>query len=319
VPNGTGEVQRIRLHPPGRVPWSRTALAIGNFDGVHLGHQALVAAAVSDAERNGGSAAALTFDPHPARVLKPEAAPAALLTLEQKAEILGELGIASLAVLEFDREVAALDPHAFAARVLRDTLDARLVVVGRTFRFGRGRAGDVDVLRRVGSELGFEVHDVAPVQHEGQPISSTRVRDAVTGGRVEEAAVLLGRPVFVDGTVVQGEGRGRTLGIPTANIKPVNELLPRQGVYAGLLSLQGADPWPAVVNLGRKPTFGNAGTTLEAHALADTGDLYGRTVRLAFVAWLREERRFPGPDALVAQIREDVERARAMLASRLGL
>jgi riboflavin kinase/FMN adenylyltransferase len=160
---------------------------------------------------------------------------------------------------------------------------------------------------------------VAPVEHGGQPISSTRVRDAVTGGRVEEAAVMLGRPLFVDGTVVKGEGRGRTLGIPTANIKPVNELLPRQGVYAGLLGLPGAEAWPAVVNLGRKPTFGDAGLTLEAHALAEPGDLYGRTVRLSFVSWLREERRFAGPDALVAQIREDVDRARAVLVSRLGL
>jgi riboflavin kinase/FMN adenylyltransferase len=312
-------VQRVRLHPPSRVPWSRTALAIGNFDGVHLGHQALVAAAIDDAARNGGSAAALTFDPHPARVLKPGAAPAALLTLEQKAEILGQLGITSLAVLEFDREVAALSPQDFAARVLRDVLDARLVVVGRSFRFGQARAGDVEVLRRLGGQLGFEVHDVAPVEHGGQPISSTRVRDAVTGGRVEEAAVMLGRPLFVDGTVVKGEGRGRTLGIPTANIKPVNELLPRQGVYAGLLGLPGAEAWPAVVNLGRKPTFGDAGLTLEAHALAEPGDLYGRTVRLSFVSWLREERRFAGPDALVAQIREDVDRARAVLVSRLGL
>jgi riboflavin kinase/FMN adenylyltransferase len=299
------------------VPWSRTALAIGNFDGVHRGHQALVAAAVEDARRHGGSAAALTFDPHPARVLKPDAAPAALLTLDQKAEILRGLGVVSLAVLDFDREVAALDPRAFADRVLRRILDARLVVVGSNFRFGRKRAGDVSLLRELGALLGFEVHEVPPVVHDGRPISSTRVREAVVAGHVEEAAHLLGRDLFVDGDVVRGEGRGRTLGIPTANIRPLNELLPREGVYAGLLSA-GAT-WPAVVNLGRKPTFGGTGVTLEAHALGETGDIYGRRVRLSFAARLRDEQAFTGPEALVAQIHRDVDQARALLAPRLGL
>jgi riboflavin kinase / FMN adenylyltransferase len=298
------------LQPRG---WAHPAVTVGNFDGVHRGHQALVDAVVRAARAAGGTAVALTFDPHPSRVLSPDRAPASLMTLEQKAEVLASLGIDRVVALPFTRETAAQPPPEFARVVLREALGAEAVVVGTNFRFGRGRAGDLAVLRELGATLGFRVDGVAPVVHEGSPISSTRIREALSRGAVGPGAELLGRPYFVDGLVGRGEGRGRTLGIPTANLDPVNEILPARGVYAGLVTLPGGTVRGAVVNIGRRPTFGGTRTLLEAHLLDFDGDLYGRTLRLAFRERLREERTFPGPQALVAQIHDDVARARALL------
>ena len=311
----------VTLEPGTRVPGRRRAVAIGNFDGVHRGHQALVAAAVARAREMGGDAAALTFDPHPVRVLKPEAAPGSLMTLDQKASILDALGLSCLAVLPFTAEVARLEPAEFAGRYLRDALAAAVVVVGADFRFGRDRRGDVAELHDLGPRLGFGVHEVAAVIHDGTAVSSTRVREAVADGRVGDAAALLGRWFFVEGEVVRGAGRGRTLGIPTANVQPRNELLPRTGVYAAVLTTPGPVDarWPAVVNLGRNPTFGVHALSLEAHVLGEPGDLYDRRVRVEFVDRLRDERRFDGPEGLVAQIHEDIARARAVLVAELGL
>jgi riboflavin kinase / FMN adenylyltransferase len=292
--------------------WPQAAVTVGNFDGVHRGHQALVSAVVRAARAAGGTALALTFDPHPSRVLSPDRAPAALMTLEQKAEVLGSLGLDQVVALAFTAETAAAPPEEFAREVLHDVLGARTVVVGSNFRFGRGRAGDLALLQELGGSLGFRVEGVAPVLHEGAPISSTRIREALARGAVGAAAELLGRAYFVDGVVGRGDGRGRTLGIPTANLEPVNEILPGRGVYVGQATV-GGGCWGAVVNVGKRPTFGGTRTTLEAHLLGFDGDLYGRPLRLGFRERLREERTFPGPEALVAQIREDVERARALL------
>jgi riboflavin kinase / FMN adenylyltransferase len=305
----------VRLDTPLRRSWPRPAVAVGNFDGVHRGHQALVAQAVADARGSGGTAVVLTFDPHPSRVLVPERASATLTTLDQKAELLGRLGVDRLAVLPFTAELAAEDAEAFAGRVLHDVLEAATVVVGAGFRFGRGRAGDVALLRRVGRRLGFKVHGMRPVFHQGAPISSSRVREALARGDVAAAAEMLGRRFFIDGEVVRGIGRGRTLGIPTANLAPVNQTLPGSGVYACLLLVHdsGQPPRPAVANVGRRPTFGGTETLVEAHVLDFDADLYGRRARLAFHSRLRPERAFSGPDALVAQIRRDIETARQAL------
>ncbi len=307
----------VRLDSLAPRGWDLPAVTVGNFDGVHRGHQALVGAALAEAGRLGGTSVVLTFDPHPSRVLSPDRAPRALMTVDQKAEILGALGVERLAVLPFTRELSHETPEEFARLVLQEALGARAVVVGAGFRFGHRRAGDVATLAALGRRMGFAVVPVDPVLHEGAPISSTRIREAIARGDVEAAAELLGRPFFVDGTVVRGAGRGRTLGIPTANLEPVNETLPGGGVYACRCRERGAGaggPWNAVVNVGRRPTFGGGETTVEAHLLDFDGDLYGRTLRLSFVAALREERRFAGPDALVAQIREDIAQARAVLA-----
>jgi riboflavin kinase/FMN adenylyltransferase len=313
-------VQVVRLEWDARFNWPAPAVTVGNFDGVHRGHQALVAAALAEARRRHGTAVALTFDPHPARVIDPDRAPPALMTLAQKAEVMAGLGLDVLAVVTFDAERAAQTAEEFARGVLAQALGARALVVGTGFRFGHGRAGDARLLARLGETLGLEVTAVPPVEQDGAPISSTRIRREIEAGRVEPARALLGRPFFVDGTVVRGEGRGRTLGIPTANLDVINETLPARGVYAGWC--QPLDPvdarWPAVVNLGTRPTFGGGDATVEAHILDQDLDLYGRRVRLEFAARVRDEQRFPGPDALAGQIRRDVERARALLDEGQG-
>ena len=285
-------------------------MAVGNFDGVHRGHQALVGEAVSAAAERAAEAVVLTFDPHPSRVVAPGSAPLALTTLEQKASALARLGASALAVLPFTPEIAALGPDEFAARVLRGALDAGVVVVGDNFRFGRGRAGDASTLRG----LGFEVREVAPVRLGGERVSSSRIRKALAEGDVALAAALLGRPFLVEGMVVHGEGRGRTLGIPTANLAPANEMLPALGVYAAWAWVGPGSGIAAVVNVGRRPTFGGGAVSVEAHLLDFAGDVYGRPFGLSFVARIRGEEKFPGPEALVAHIHADVAAGRRALA-----
>jgi len=306
----------VRLESLAPRGWRRSAVTVGNFDGVHRGHQALVAAAVEDARAAGGSAVVLTFDPHPSRVLAPDRAPSALMTLAQKAEALQALGIQRLAVLPFTLELSHESAEDFARLVLQQALAARMVVVGLNFRFGRGRAGDIRVLDEVGRKLRFRVHGLPPVLHDGEPISSTRIREALARGAVEAATELLGRRFCVDGPVVRGFQRGRTLGAPTANVDAENEALPGAGVYAcwaRLLDGPGLDPIPAVVNVGRRPTFGGGGTTVEAHLLHFDQDLYGRRLRLEFARRLREEQAFPNAEALRDQIRHDIVAAGRVL------
>ncbi len=250
-------MQRVRLNDLEPRGWPAPVVTVGNFDGVHRGHQALVGAAVEGAKAAGGVSVVLTFDPHPSRVLSPDRAPEALVTADQKEELLERLGVDRMALLPFTTELSVLTPPEFAAAVLRHALGARRVVVGTNFRFGRGRSGDVALLRRLGADLGFDVVAVEPVFHEGAPISSTRIREALARGAVEAARDLLGRPFFVDGEVVRGDGRGRTIGIPTANLALRNETLPRPGVYAATARLLPEGGLrAAVVNLGRRPTFG---------------------------------------------------------------
>ena len=289
------------------------SVAVGNFDGVHRGHQALVAAAVARSRATGGAAVVLTFDPHPARVLRPQEAPAALTTLAQKEELVAALGIDRLVVVEFDTRLAALSPEAFAREVLQQALGARHVVVGESFRFGRGREGDPRRLEALGASLGFAVEVVPPLLEGGRAISSSRVREALESGDVGEARTLLGRDYFVDGEVVRGDGRGRTIGVPTANLAPEEQILPANGVYAARCRT-GAGAWhAAAVNVGERPTFGGGRVRLEAHLLDFEGDLYGAQLRVAFHERLRGEQRFGGKDALVAQIRRDIEAVRARL------
>jgi len=290
-------------------------VTVGNFDGVHRGHQALVGEAVAAARAAGSPAVVLTFEPHPARVLAPGQAPTSLMTLEQKAEVLAGLGVDRLAVLPFTREVAETDAEGFARRVLAQALASVRVVVGSDFRFGRGREGDVAALVALGPSLGFAVRAVEPVWHDGAPISSSRVREELARGAVGPAGALLGRPFFVDGRVVRGDGRGRTIGFPTANLEVVNETLPSHGVYASRVRTPDGTLRPAVVNLGRRPTFGGETLVLEAHLLDFEADLYGAGLRVAFVERLRDERKFPAREALVEQVRTDVAGTRRLLGT----
>jgi riboflavin kinase/FMN adenylyltransferase len=296
-------------------------LTIGNFDGVHRGHHALLAAARAEARAAGVPTAVLTFDPHPARVVRPEEAPAPLTSLPQKAELLEAEGVERLLVLPFTEAVAALPAETFAAEVLVRRARARVVVVGEGFRFGRGRRGDLATLGREGERLGFRVRAVPSVLWRGAPVSSTRVREALAGGEVAEARGLLGRSHFVDGTVGRGEGRGRRLGFPTANLESASQVWPAHGVYAGRAELREEAlrrPRPVVINVGRRPTFGSGAPALEAHLLDFEGSLYGRALRLHFDHRLRGERAFPDAGALARQVQEDVTAARRLLSDPLA-
>lgn len=291
------------------------AVAVGNFDGVHLGHRALLDAARDKARAGGGRAAVLTFTPHPARLFAPDRAPPLILSLERRLQLIEAAGIELAVVEPFTRAFAAIEADDFVRDVLARDLGAREVVVGYDFSFGRGRAGRPDRLSALGKQLGLGVEIVQPVAVAGVTCSSTRVRELVRDGRVAEAAALLGRPYEIEGVVARGAGRGRTLGYPTANLAPEAELLPGLGIYAGRAEvLDGAEAGlrqVAAVSIGRNPTFaGDGGTVVEAYLLDYEGDLYGRRIRLELGERLRDELRFESVEALVAKIADDVARVR---------
>jgi riboflavin kinase / FMN adenylyltransferase len=300
--------QALASAPPGAV------VAIGNFDGVHVGHQRIFAICLAKARAaRPGTACVLTFDPHPAKVLAPEMAPPLITTTARKLELIAACGI-ELCVLEsFDRALAARSPADFVDEILVRSLAAREIVVGSDFTYGHGRAGTVETLCADGR---FGVTVVDKVTVDGLVASSSKIRELVLEGRVEGAARLLGRPFELGGEVVRGAGRGRAIGIPTANLRTANELLPRSGVYAGFARLA-SERRRAVINVGTNPTFttGDA-LSIEAHVLDYDSELYGRELVLEFVARLRAEARFPNAQALVAQIGHDVEQARDLLAKR---
>lgn len=287
-------------------------VAVGNFDGVHLGHQAVLRRTVDLARRGRGPAVALTFVPHPIRILAPGREPERLTPLERKLELIADCGIDIAVVLAFDRKLAAMAPEAFAGDVLAAGVGAQVVIVGADFRFGKNRAGDVGVLRELGPELGFVVEPCQPVEVGGQPVSSTRVRAALLEGDAALAARLLGRAHEVAGVVVAGDRRGRELGFPTANLGGIRTLLPGLGVYACWARV-GKARYMAAVDIGDRPTFGR-GRSVEAFLLDFDGDLYGRELVLGFVDRLRSDERFESIEALVAQIGRDVERTRAVLS-----
>lgn len=294
------------------------SLVVGNFDGVHRGHQAVLREAVTHAASNGLAACVLTFDPHPAVVVG-GGAPPLLTTFERRAELAGELGVERVYVRRFDAEFAAWSPERFVRDLVVGALGAKVVVVGENFRFGAKRLGDLAMLRAQGALLGFEarVHSVAA--DEGGAFSSTRARDAVAAGRVDEAARVLGRPHSVTGVVVHGDGRGRTIGVPTANLDGVPELLPSNGVYAVQVDRLDASAGPSpigagVTNVGVRPTVDGSARRVETHVFDFAGDLYGARLRVHLVARLRDEKKFSSVDELKAQILRDVAQARATLA-----
>jgi riboflavin kinase / FMN adenylyltransferase len=295
--------------PPERRP---SAVALGVFDGVHLGHRAILGAAVAHARATGAPALACTFEPNPLEVLQPDRAPLPITTLDERLDLIAACGVDGTIVLTFTRELAAVEPEAFVKDVLVDRLAARQVVVGFNHRFGRAARGDAALLRELGARMGFNVDVVAPLTVDGVPVSSTAIRAALGRGDVDAAARMLGRPYTLPGTVVAGAGRGRTLGFPTANVAPGRPVLVAPGVYTCTFEV-GGQARRAVVNVGVRPTFGEATLAVEAYLLDFSGDLYGQTVQLTFVSRVREERRFPTVDALRAQIADDVETARRRL------
>jgi len=305
---------------------TRGALAIGNFDGVHLGHRGLFDAARNEAQRLGGPTCALTFEPHPARLLAPDYAPPLICTPGRKRELLAEAGVDDLVVQPFDRAFSQTEPDRFVDFLLATGVAA--IVVGYDFTYGRQRRGTVETLRTALEQCGVRLHVVPAITVDGLVVSSTKIREFTLGGRVEAAAQLLGRPFDLDGDVVRGVGRGRKLGWPTANIRTAAELLPAVGVYAVRTPVRYVPPRVraavlGAANLGLNPTFrddahagsGREPLMLEVHLLDVDEDLYGRTLRVEFVHRLRDERRFPNVDALKEQIARDVAAARRLLGA----
>jgi riboflavin kinase/FMN adenylyltransferase len=299
-------VRGLESYPADPAP---AVVALGTFDGVHLAHRAILDTARERARARGAPALACTFDTHPMEVLQPDRAPIPITTLDERLALIGAAGIDGVVVLRFTRQIAAVDAEAFVKDVLVGRLAACEIVVGYNHTFGRGARGDARLLRELGDRLGFRAHVVPAYEVDGVPVSSSVIRAALQAGDVERAASLLGRPYAVGGRVIRGAGRGRTLGFPTANLALDRPLLVRSGVYACLTDLDGHS-WPAVVNVGVRPTFGEATLAVEVHILDFAGELYGREIRVAFGRRLRDEARFPSSDALREQIAADVERAR---------
>lgn len=297
-------------------PLRRPAITIGNFDGVHLGHAALIARARA-AAGTAGEAVVLTFEPHPTRVLAPHLAPPLLTTRARKIELLAAAGADAVVIEPFGTALAALPAERFVEDILAGALGAAHVVVGGDFTYGKGRGGNVETLAAAGARHGFGVTVVPPVTVDGEIASSTRVRRYLRDGDPARAAALLGRPYDVDGVVIRGAGRGRGLGIPTANVAPDGDLLAAPGIYAVTLQRPGVDaaPLPAVASLGTNPTFVDGGAlVLEVHVLDFDADLYDTRVRTTFIARLRDEARFDSVDALLAQIDADIAAARALFS-----
>jgi len=302
----------------GDITPGRRAVALGTFDGVHLGHRAVVAAAVAAAGRFDATACAATFHPRPVTVLRPGTPPNTLAGVALRTRLLLEAGAAEVALLRFDRTLAAMGAEQFVREVLVDRLGAVAVAVGRDFRFGNDRAGDVALLERLGAELGFEVEAIELLGSDGERISSSRIRGLIAEGRVDEAAALLGRPPSVEGTVQHGDKRGREIGFPTANLGVVpGQQLPAEGVYAGwALVPPGERRYPAAISVGRNPHFGDVDDLrIEAHLLDYAGDeLYGTPLRVEFASMLRVQEVYDGVEALIAQIQRDVAETRRRLA-----
>lgn len=294
-----------------RIPAS--ICTVGNFDGVHRAHCDLLRHVTTSAREVGAVSLLVTFDPHPARLLHPAHAPALLTTTRQKLEMVAKQGIAVTLVIPFDADFAALSPDRFVREILVSNLKVRSIYVGPDFFFGKDRKGDVTALKKLAKETGPEVQVLPPLMYQDRPISSSRIRADLRDGKLESVRQMLGRPYFVDGTVVPGRKKGKELGIPTANLSLDNEIVPPDGVYATEM-IRKARRYISVTNIGSRPTFQGAGHAVETHILDFREMIYGESVRISFLARLREERRFAGGTELREQIQQDIDAARRILA-----
>jgi riboflavin kinase / FMN adenylyltransferase len=289
---------------------SNTVVTIGSFDGIHKGHQKIFAAVVKRATEIGGRAVAITFDPHPARVLMPERKLRLITSAADKEKIIFGTGINDIVNIDFSSEFAHTDAEEFVKEILVGLLNARWVIVGHNCRFGHNRKGNADFLKKMGGEYGFRVRVINFASLHGDVISSTRVRSAVSGGRVADAARMLGRAYHIDGTVIKGTGRGSALlNVPTANLETKNELIPKEGVYAVKVSL-GGKVYDGAANIGRNPTFREAVMSYEIHILDFRRNLLGKSLRVHFLERIRDERRFASVEELGGQINKDLAMAR---------
>src|SRR5712691_999327 len=298
--------------------WVQPVLALGNFDGVHRGHRKILDRVCRVAGERAATSVVMTFDPHPPRVVRPDKAPPLLMTKAQKLEAIADAGVHGAAIVRFTPALSRWDPEMFVRTVLVGWLHVGEVWVGANFLLGHARSGNFSMLRTLGGRYGFRAEKIDPVRYKDFVVSSTRVRRLVSEARVDEASALLGHPYFIDGMVVRGDRRGRTLGFPTANLCTENELVPPHGVYATTVIVDGIVR-PSITNIGTRPTVDASGkTTIETHIFDFDRDLYGMTIRVAFVQRLRDERAFESIDALKSQIAADCGRAR-VLFDRLSL
>ena len=291
------------------------SVTLGNFDGLHLGHQELIKNTVDDARRLGVCSAVLTFEPHPLRVLAPDRAPKMLLSHKDKMQLLQSLGVDCVVIQQFDRAFAAIPAEDFVRKYLSERLRARKVWVGKDLRFGQGRGGDVAKLCAWGGQWGYEVEIVEPVTVAGERVSSSRIRELIGTGEVAAVHPMLARYYFISGKVVSGHRRGREIGFPTANIASRAEILPRDGIYATLFHL-GEQVLPSVTSVGLNPTFGAGARTVESYIFRFDREIYGESVKLSFVARLREEMNFASVASLIEQIHRDVADAERVLAQQ---
>jgi len=287
-----------------------TVLTLGVFDGLHLGHQKIMQTVVKRAKAVGAIPTAITFDPHPRAVLQPENAPPMLQTLDQRLGAFEVLGIEQAIIIRFNQEFAANSAEDFLREIVFERLQAREVYLGKGFAFGKGRAGNIELLRKISLELGFFADEVGEVALRGQRVSSSKIRQLLAEGKVNLARRFLGRPYGVEGNVVRGNQRGRTIGFPTANLNTKNRVVPRSGVYVTSTLIEGA--WRrSITNIGVRPTFENqAEPSIETYVLDWDGDLYGDVVRVRFLHRIRDERKFGGIEELKTQIARDLHRAR---------
>ena len=292
-------------------PFRRSTVAIGVFDGVHRGHQAILRAAADDAKRSNRPALAFTFDRHPAELLAPERAPAYLTTPTQRNNYIAAMGIDALVVARFSRELSELGPDAFLRDILKAQLGAEAIVEGEDFGFGKARAGTVDWLRGVQSQYAFTLHAIPPVSWNGVPVRSTKIRELLKAGEPQAAEALLGHPYLLAGVVVGGQRLGRTLGYPTANLEPsIRQIVPADGIYAVRAFLDDGRTFGGACSLGERPTIEGAGRSIETFLFDFSEDIYGRGMELQFVKRLRGEEKFDSLDALTAQMARDVEEAK---------
>lgn len=293
-------------------PFRRGVVSIGNFDGVHRGHARLIERLSAAARRMRAAAVVFTFDPHPARVLRPDQAPIPLSSTDQKARLLGELGADAVVAYPTDRALLRLDAREFFDRVVRDRLEAQALIEGPAFSFGRDRTGTIEVLRQFCMEAGVILEVLEPVEIDGQIVSSSRIRRLIAAGRLDQARPLLGRPYRVRGTVVHGSGRGATLGYPTANLGRIETLLPGEGIYAGRAWMENSR-WPAAISIGPNPTFDEPVSKVELYVIGYQGSLYDQVVEVDFLARLRDIRRFDSAQQLVRQMDHDVAATRQIV------
>lgn len=293
-----------------------TVVTIGNFDGVHLGHQKILSGVIERARATDLMAAVLTFYPHPSRVLRPEAAPALLATLEQRVAAFNAAGIDAALVMRFDAELAKVSAEDFVRKYLVESLRARAVMVGGNFRFGHRQLGDVKLLEELGRQWNFEVHVVPPIVADGVVVSSSAVREALREGRVEEAARLLGRPVALEGEIQPGTGQGRKLVVPTLNLATEQECVPKNGVYATQTIVQGKT-YQSATNIGVRPTFNGTRLAIESHLFDFNENLTSGRMEIRFHARLRDEQKFASPAALKEQVLKDIERAKEYFRKNL--